>query len=254
MTDQIASDNEPTSLPMALIELRHARSEIARLTPFVAVADGASRAAEHWEAEAKRFKEDYLKACGTIAEMHSAAVGRSDRGPIRGVIEDVADVREAMLRAEAERDGAYRERAQLLAWLATLHGPNAVLAPALDIDDENRWHLLFLTVAGRQMSWHIAPRDLELLTHVERVDVADPRAQWDGHTTEEKYQRIRTLPWGEMRDAVRTPGPADEALVRLLALLEQPWLAEPHSDGHDHVCPDDVRKAVLAALDEPKEK
>jgi hypothetical protein len=55
MTDQTAPDTEPTSLPAALVELRHARVEIARLTPFVAVADGASRAAEHWENEAKRW-------------------------------------------------------------------------------------------------------------------------------------------------------------------------------------------------------
>lgn len=55
MTDQTAPDIEPTSLPAALVELRHARVEIARLKPFVAVADGASRAAEHWENEAKRW-------------------------------------------------------------------------------------------------------------------------------------------------------------------------------------------------------
>ncbi|MFR9796163.1 hypothetical protein ACL02U_09705 [Streptomyces sp. MS06] len=95
--------------------------------------------------------------------------------------------------AEAERDGAYRERAQLIAWLAALHPDHAVLAPALDIDDEDGWHLLFLTVAGRQLSWHIAPRDVELFQHVQRVDPADPRAQWDGHTTAEKYQRIAAL-------------------------------------------------------------
>jgi hypothetical protein len=89
----------------------------------------------------------------------------------------------------AERDGAYRERAQLLALLATM-ADSAVLAPALDIDDEDGWHLLYLNAAGRQMSWHIAPRDVELLRHIERVDVADPRAQWDGHTTDEKYAHI----------------------------------------------------------------
>jgi hypothetical protein len=92
-------------------------------------------------------------------------------------------------RLTAERDSAYRERAQLLALLATM-ADDAVLAPALDIDDEDGWHLLFLNDAGRQMSWHIAPRDVELFRHLERVDVADPRAQWDGHTTDEKYAHI----------------------------------------------------------------
>ncbi|MYT26094.1 hypothetical protein GTW69_38490, partial [Streptomyces sp. SID7760] len=29
--------------------------------------------------------QNYLGACKTIADMHAAAVGRSDRGPVRGV-------------------------------------------------------------------------------------------------------------------------------------------------------------------------
>lgn len=115
-------------------------------------------------------------------------------------------------RAEEERDGAYRERAQLLAWLTALYASHAVLVPALDIDDEDGWHLLFFNVAGRQMSWHISPRDTELFKHVELVDVGDARAQWDGHTTDEKYQRIRTMPWGEMRDAVTPAGPTNVLL------------------------------------------
>lgn len=50
------------------------------------------------EADAERFKADHLAACKTIADMHEAATGRTGMGPIRGVVEDVADVR-----ARAER-------------------------------------------------------------------------------------------------------------------------------------------------------
>jgi hypothetical protein len=39
-------------------------------------------------------------ACRTVADMHAAAVGEV-RGPTRGVVEDVADVRERAVRAEA---------------------------------------------------------------------------------------------------------------------------------------------------------
>jgi hypothetical protein len=39
-------------------------------------------------------------ACGTVAKMHEAAVGEVT-GPIRGVVEDVADIRARALRAEA---------------------------------------------------------------------------------------------------------------------------------------------------------
>ncbi|MEH0428811.1 hypothetical protein QBB34_21250 [Streptomyces stelliscabiei] len=51
---------------------------------------------EDAERERDEHKESYLKACVTIAAMHKAAVGEV-RGPNRGVVEDVEDVR---LRAE----------------------------------------------------------------------------------------------------------------------------------------------------------
>lgn len=92
--------------------------------------------------------------------------------------------------ARRERDGAYRERAQLLAWLAALHPSSAVITPARDIDEDG-WHLLYLVAGGWQMSWHIAPRDVPLFGHVELVEPSDPRVQWDGHGTDQKYQRIR---------------------------------------------------------------
>ncbi|WP_129293149.1 hypothetical protein [Streptomyces lydicus] len=92
--------------------------------------------------------------------------------------------------AEAERDHAYAERAALLAWLAALHPAASVMAPAADIDEPG-WQLLYLHSVGGQMSWHIAPRDAALFEHVEHVQPDDPRAQWDGHTTAAKYQRIQ---------------------------------------------------------------
>ncbi|MBQ1122612.1 hypothetical protein [Streptomyces sp. B15] len=97
---------------------------------------------------------------------------------------------QARQRAEEERDGAYRERAQLLAWLAAL--VPAVLAPAPDIDEDG-WQLLFLHTPQGQLSWHIHPRDVPLFDHAQRVQDGDARARWDGHTTEEKYDRIRAL-------------------------------------------------------------
>lgn len=89
--------------------------------------------------------------------------------------------------AENERNGAYRERAQLLALLAT-HYP-ALFAPAPDIDEPG-WCLLFVWLPLGQASWHIAPADVPLFDHVELVGSDDPRARWDGHTTELKYARI----------------------------------------------------------------
>jgi hypothetical protein len=89
---------------------------------------------------------------------------------------------------EAERDGAYRERAHLVALLAAMTD-GAVITYASDVEEPG-WQIVYLTIGGRQCSWHISPRDADLFQHVERVGALDVRALWDGHTTEEKYQHI----------------------------------------------------------------
>ncbi|WP_052479817.1 hypothetical protein [Streptomyces sp. NBRC 110035] len=96
---------------------------------------------------------------------------------------------EALADRIRERDGAYRERAQLLAWLTALHPDTSVLTASPDVDEDG-WQLLYLVAGGWQMSWHIHPRDAALFRHVTLVDVTDPRAQWDGHGTQQKYERI----------------------------------------------------------------
>ena len=100
----------------------------------------------------------------------------------------------------AERDGAYRERARLVALIAGGIAEQAVIAPAPDVD-EPAWQILYAVLHGRQCSWHIAPRDADLFEHLDHVGADDPRAQWDGHTTEEKYQHIDLL-----ARALGTPG------------------------------------------------
>ncbi|MEV8042420.1 hypothetical protein AB0P02_01065 [Streptomyces griseoluteus] len=113
-----------------------------------------------------------------IRQAEALASARADR---ERAIEALAD-------RIRERDTAYRERAQLLAWLAALH-PTTVITQSPDVDEPG-WQLLYLTAGGWQMSWHIHPRDADLFEYVTVVDVTDPRAQWDGHGTLEKYARI----------------------------------------------------------------
>ncbi|MET8624562.1 hypothetical protein ABZW30_12530 [Kitasatospora sp. NPDC004669] len=102
----------------------------------------------------------------------------------------VAELSEQILAVKDQPDGAYRERAHLTAWLATTYP--AVITPATDIDEDG-WQILYITADSRQLSWHIHPRDADLYAHVEHVPANDPRAQWDGHTTEQKYRIIRSL-------------------------------------------------------------
>lgn len=108
--------------------------------------------------------------------------------------------RAEITRVEAERDGAYRERARLVALLAGI-AEEAVVAPAPDVDEPG-WQILYATLHGKQCSWHYAPRDADLIEHLEHVPADDPRAQWDGHTTEAKYEHI-----GHLARALGTPSP-----------------------------------------------
>ncbi len=134
-------------------------------------------------------------------------------------------------RTEAERDGAYNERAHLAALLAALHP--SVIAPAPDVDEDG-WQILYLRIGGKQASWHIAPRDAGLFAHVEHVPADDRRAQWDGHTTEQKYTHIEQHAarlYAEARG--RAESPADEQYRYATTWAEY--------------------NAGRAALDEPKE-
>lgn len=124
---------------------------------------------------------------------------------------ELKTVGEARHRAETERDCAYRERAQLLAWLAAIHPAVRTLAPDID---EPGWQILYINpTTGGQMSWHIAPGDIELFDHVEyvRASSGDQRALWDGHTTETKYQRISELT-SFLADVAEATGDAPDAM------------------------------------------
>ncbi|MFD7507905.1 hypothetical protein ACFV5N_00955 [Streptomyces sp. NPDC059853] len=85
----------------------------------------------------------------------------------------------------AQLTAVYRERTHLLAHLAALY-PSRLR----DGGDPERpgWAVLDVELPTGQASWHIAPRDLDLLTHVP----AGP-GQWDGHSTAEKYERLEAL-------------------------------------------------------------
>jgi hypothetical protein len=118
--------------------------------------------------------------------LEEALVTDINRDPVSIMQEVETKLNEAV----AQRDGAYRERAQLLAWISTRY--RSILTPAVDVDEPG-WHILFIHTHHRQLSWHISPSDLDLFSHLDVVTSSHPLAQWNGHTTEQKYEVIRDL-------------------------------------------------------------
>lgn len=78
----------------------------------------------------------------------------------------------------------YRERAHLVAHLARLH-PSVIGVDPKEPD----WAVVYIETPKGQLSWHIASDDMDLFSDVPFLG----SAKWDGHTTEEKYERLRAL-------------------------------------------------------------
>jgi hypothetical protein len=114
------------------------------------------------------------------AELKQA---RAELAEIRELAHSVADVRRIDALA-AERDKAYRERADLVAYLAACY-PSAILTDAAEPD----WPIVYIQTPAGQLSWHVARTDIGAFAHVPPTD----EATWDGHDTPEKYRRLAEL-------------------------------------------------------------
>ena len=85
---------------------------------------------------------------------------------------------------EAARDGAYTERNRLVAFLASIY-PSGVKKTAIPGWDE-AWHgCVYIDLPTGQASWHFHDSEAHLFAHLPPYD-----GEWDGHTTEEKYERL----------------------------------------------------------------
>lgn len=108
----------------------------------------------------------------------------------------LADLSEAITRIselDAQKDAAYSERNQcvaLIARMARRMGWRVGVAqhPAEDTSWEDDWRtILFIDLPTGQATWHFHDSEKGLLEGLsEYVD-----AKWDGHSTPEKYVRVR---------------------------------------------------------------
>jgi hypothetical protein len=88
---------------------------------------------------------------------------------------------------DKEKDQAYWERNQLIAFISKLFPAHLTKHPENDAEWESDWRtIVCIHLPTGQATWHIHDFDVPLFDHLKYDD-----NHWDGHTTEEKYKRIR---------------------------------------------------------------
>lgn len=115
-----------------------------------------------------------------------------DHSAYRG--EDMLRLLDAVEKERRAKDAAYAERNQLVALLAALFPSSLERHPAEDTTWEDDWRwVVFIDLPTGQASWHIHDSEVSLFAHVPWLQ----GRVWDGHTTEEKYARIRAFLGGD---------------------------------------------------------
>jgi hypothetical protein len=103
--------------------------------------------------------------------------------------DEVEHLRAALHDAEAAKDGAYSERNSLVAVLSRLY-PSHVTIDRLE-DPEWQSVICVHTPQG-QATWHIPAAEMLKFSHLVNVEMTTCPG-WDGHTTEQKYDRLAGL-------------------------------------------------------------
>jgi len=105
-------------------------------------------------------------------------------------VEGVAQLRRKIQGVRKEKDGVYSERNRLVAALSKLFPSWLEDHPAEDKEWAEHWRtIVFIDGPGGQMSWHIHFSEIEMFSHLEHRG----GDSWDGHTTEQKYERLASL-------------------------------------------------------------
>ena len=81
----------------------------------------------------------------------------------------------------------YTERNKLVAFLSRCYP--SYLAPAPDAEPGFNW-IVVVETPEKQLSWHLHDAELPMFDHCPRQK---PGPWWDGHTTEDKYDRLLSL-------------------------------------------------------------
>lgn len=143
----------------------------------IAACGGAANC-EAWLVNQSR--DEHLVALG-LAGIEAATAAEADH---------VGDANEMVESLRAQKDAAYTERDRLVCALSKVFPSHLSRHPDSDEswDDDWRW-IVFVNLPTGQASWHIHDSERPWFEHLAVVE-GNP---WDGHTTEEKYQRVDAL-------------------------------------------------------------
>jgi hypothetical protein len=88
------------------------------------------------------------------------------------------------------KDNAYAERNKLVQFVSKLFDSHLARHPDSDTTWENDWRwIVCIHAPFGQMTWHIHDSQYEMFKHL-----PERPGDWDGHSTEEKYQRLESYP------------------------------------------------------------
>ncbi len=97
-------------------------------------------------------------------------------------------------RLREAKDGAYEERNRVVALLASVF-PSGVRKTAIP-GWEPEWHdCVYIDLPTGQASWHYHDSQAYLFAHLPPY-----RGEWDGHTTDVKYERVARAALAEQED------------------------------------------------------
>jgi hypothetical protein len=111
---------------------------------------------------------------------------------IRALLEEVQRLRDGLAQAEAEKNLAYSERNKAVAGLAraaVAFGWRAGVRRHEGAEWEDDWRtVLFIDLPSGQVSWHFHDSERALLDGLPAYE-----GSWDGHSTDEKWERVSLL-------------------------------------------------------------
>lgn len=162
-------------------------AEIERLEPTFKAVLAAIEFYNEEAAPELAFPRYDVKASIFADEPQRAELGL---GELRFLLASIGSFKSALRGVEAaraEKDAAYLERNRLVAFLARQF-PSGIAKTAIEgwADD---WHgCVYIDTPTGQMSWHYHDSHAHLF-----AGLSPYQGRWDGHTTEQKYQRLAAL-------------------------------------------------------------